>query len=400
MLYRSPCQPASVQAPSFSLERGKSQRERFPVRIGIDLTGLWRHQTGIFRYADRITRALLARDDQIAYTLFYRRGEPPPALAEGTRARLIATPLRQERLATQLWFPLARRHLGLDAIHYPAFPPPLLQHEGMIASIHDLTALRYPQTMTFAGRRYWGPLLRHAGRVARPVLVPGRSTYADVITLTGAAPERVAITPYAADPSFGQAPAPALLQAARRRWHLPERFLLAVGTLEPRKNLATLFTALERLRRTLSPPPTLVVAGREGWGDVATAARLRALGAAVRFTGHIADPELIALYHLATVFVYPSLYEGFGFPVLESFWANCPVVSTTSSSIPEVAGDAALLVDPLDSEALAAAIAGIWTDRPLADRLRTAGATRARQFSWQRCAELTVAAYQLSREGT
>jgi len=369
------------------------------VRVGLDLTGLWRRKTGIFRYADSISRALLARDDGIAYTLFYRHGEPPPAFDGQRRPRLLPTPWRQERLATQLWFPLARRRLGLDAIHYPAFPPPLLQRRGMIASIHDLTALRYPGTMTLAGRRYWGPTLRHAARVASPVLVPSLSTYRDAVRLAGAAPERLAVTPYAADPGFGVRPPEPVLQAVRRRWALPDRFILAVGTLEPRKNLGTLFAALERLRRTMSPPPMLVVAGREGWGDVMTTKRLRSLGGAVRFTGHVGEADLVALYHLATIFAYPSLYEGFGFPILEAFWANCPVVSTTSSSIPEVAGDGALLVDPRDEEAMAAAIHELWTDRSLAARLRAAGAARTRQFTWDRCAALTVAAYRQGIEG-
>ncbi|MGI8913637.1 MAG: glycosyltransferase family 4 protein [Chloroflexota bacterium] len=364
------------------------------MRLGIDLTGLWRRKTGVFRYADAISRALIERDDGIAYTLFYRRGESPPTYPGLARVRSVATPLRQERLAMQLWFPLARHRLGLDGIHYPAFPPPIAQRKGMIMSIHDLTALRYPETMTVAGRRYWGPLLRHAARVASPVLAPSLSTVHDVVTLAGAPAERVALTPYAADPSFGRRPAEQALQAVRRRWALPERFLLAVGTLEPRKNLGTLFVALERLRVTVAPPPVLVVAGREGWGDVTTNARLRALGSAVIFTGHVSEADLIALYHLATVFVYPSRYEGFGFPVLEAFWANCPVVSTTSSSIPEVAGDAALLVDPLDAEAMADAIRRLWLDRALTARLCSAGAHRTRQFTWDRCAELTVAAYR------
>ena len=363
------------------------------MRIGLDLTGLWRRRTGIFRYADAISRALLARDDGIVYTLFYRRGEAPPFPPQAG-VRLVATPVRQERLAMQLWFPLARWRLGLDAIHYPAFPPPLWQRRGMVASIHDLTPLRYPQTMTFAGRRYWGPLLRHAARTATPVLVPSRSTFADAVQLAGAAPERVVLTPYAADPSFGRRPPGAALQAVRRRWQLPDRFLLAVGTLEPRKNLGTLFGALETLRGTLDPPPALVIAGREGWGDVTTSAQLRAFGSAVRFTGHVSEADLIALYHLASVFVYPSRYEGFGFPVLEAFWAGCPVVTTTSSSIPEVAGEAALLVDPLDAAAMAAAIHALWEDPGLAARYRTAGAERTRQFTWDRCAALTVAAYR------
>lgn len=364
------------------------------MRIGIDLTGLWRQKTGIFRYAADISRALVERaDDDLTYTLFYRRGEAPP-LPPGPHARLVATPVRQERLAMQLWFPLARQRLGLDAIHYPAFPPPLLQQRGMIASIHDLTAFRYPETMTAAGRRYWRPMLGHAARVARPVLVPTRSTRTDVITLAGAAPERVAVTPYAADAAFAVAPPLPYLAQLRARWSLPEHFLLAVGTLEPRKNLVTLFAALERLRGRLRPEPLLVVVGREGWGQNGTRELLQSLGERVRFTGHIDDADLRGLYHLASAFVYPSLYEGFGFPILEAFLARCPVISTTSSSIPEVAGDAALLVDPHDAAALAEAIAAVWSDAALAERLRGAGAAQAVRFTWDRCAAATVAAYR------
>ena len=120
------------------------------LRVGIDLTGLWRPRTGIFRYAERITAALLARHDGIEYTLFYRRGERQPEFGGPFRVRMAPTPVRQERLATQLWFPLARRRLKLDLIHYPAFPPPLLQWRGMVANIHDLTVMRYPETMTLS----------------------------------------------------------------------------------------------------------------------------------------------------------------------------------------------------------------------------------------------------------
>ena len=296
-----------------------------------------------------------------------------------------------------LWFPLARRRLGLDAIHYPAFPAPLFQQNGMVASIHDVTALRYPETMTFVGRHYWRPLLVHAARVARPVLTGSNSTGADLIALAGADPARIVVTPYAADAAFTQQPAPDVLAAIRARYRLPERFVLAVGTLEPRKNLGTLFAALQRLRRALADPPTLVVVGREGWGPAAAVEQLRSLGDAVRFTGHIGDEALIALYHLAAVFVYPSLYEGFGFPILEAFAAGCPVVTTEVSSLPEVAGDAALLVEPLDATALAEAVARLWRDDVLAGRLRAAGRARARQFTWERCAELTAAAYHMAR---
>lgn len=360
----------------------------------MDLTGLWRRKTGIFRYAASISRALLARADGIDYTLFYRRGEPPPAFAVGSGARLVATPLRQERLAMQLWFPLARRRLNLDAIHYPAFPPPLLQRRGMVASIHDVTAWRYPQTMTWIGRHYWRPLLRHAAAVGRPVLAPSESTRADLIALAGADPGRVVVTPYAADAAFGERPPDGVFEVVRRRFRLPERYLLTVGTLEPRKNLITLLRAMDLLQRTATDTPTLVLVGREGWGLPDTVQRLQALGDAVRFTGHISDQELIALYHGAALFVFPTLYEGFGLPVLEAFAAGCPVVSTATSSIPEAAGEAALLVDPLDHLAMAEAISDVWNDRAVAGQLRRLGRERSAQFTWDRCAELTVAAYR------
>ncbi|MCL4509198.1 MAG: glycosyltransferase family 4 protein [Chloroflexi bacterium] len=363
------------------------------MHIGIDLTGLWRQRTGIFRYAASLTPALLSLDSEIEYTLFVRKSETLPRWHSVRPVRIVETPWRQERLSMQLWFPWVRRQLGLDAIHYPAFPPPLLQHRGMVASVHDLTVLRYPETMTLAGRVYWGPLLRHAARVARPVLVPTQSTRQDLLELTTADPAHIVITPYAADERFALPPSPELIQHLRDRWSLPGRFALAVGTLEPRKNLPRLFEALAFLQQRGVTVP-LIVVGRPGWGNVIPGAVSKL---PIQFTGHVTDEELVAFYHLASLFVYPSLYEGFGFPILEAFWAGCPVITSCESSLPEVAGDAAVLISPHDTAALASAIDELWQDRVSARRLAAAGQERVRQFSWETCARLTVAAYGLTQ---
>ncbi len=358
------------------------------MRIGIDLTGLWRQHTGIFRYAASLTPALLQRDDGIEYILFVRRGSSLPPWPAQAPFRIIQTPWTNERLATQLWFPLVRQQLRITAIHYPAFPPPLLQHHGLIASIHDLTVFRHPATMTRVGRLYWRPTLLHAARVGCPVLVPTRAIQTDLFTYTNAKPQHIVITPYAADPRFGCAPSKSLSDHIRHRWQLPERFILAVGTLEPRKNLHTLVAALRWLAEHNLRIP-LVIVGRPGWGKPLPPIP----GVPIQFTGYVTDEELIAFYHLASLFVYPSLYEGFGFPILEAFWAGCPVITTATSSLPEVAGGAAVLVPPKDVSALAQAIDELWHDVVSARRLIAAGKARAQQFSWATCAAQTAAAY-------
>ncbi len=181
------------------------------------------------------------------------------------------------------------------------------------------------------------------------------------------------------------------------RYGLPPRYVLAVGTLEPRKNLTTLLAAFARLRRNgeVDADLRLVLAGARGWLEEPIFATVRSLGLedAVRFTGFVDDDDLPAVYSGAALFVFPSLHEGFGLPLLEAMACGVPVVTSNVSSMPEVAGDAATLVDPRDGEGLAAAIGRLLRDEALRDRLREAGIARARQFSWEATARRTLDAY-------
>jgi glycosyltransferase involved in cell wall biosynthesis len=213
------------------------------------------------------------------------------------------------------------------------------------------------------------------------------------VRLLGIPAEKIVVTHNAADAHFAP-PAPAALDAFRRRMGLPERFILFVGTLEPRKNLPTLLDAYARIARSTDAP--LIIGGGKGWlyDEIFAKAESLDLGDRVRFAGYIDGNDLPLWYAAATVFTLPSLYEGFGMPLLEAMACGTPVVTTTSSSLPEVVGDAGLTVPPTDADALGGALLRLLDDAELRAELREQGLRRARRFSWRATAERTLAAYQ------
>ena len=238
--------------------------------------------------------------------------------------------------------------------------------------------------------------LARVRRKADLALVPSLAVKGDVVQRLGLPEDRVVVTSEGCEPRFRPA-GPASLGGVAARYGLPARYVLAVGTLEPRKNLTTLLHAFARLRQggDVDPGLQLVLAGARGWLDGPIFRTVRALGLeqTVRFPGFIDDDDLPAVYSGAALFVFPSLYEGFGLPLLEAMACGVPVITSNVASMPEVAGDAALLVDPRDAGGLAAAIARALRDRKLRARLRAAGLARAGQFSWETAARRTLDAY-------
>ena len=209
-------------------------------------------------------------------------------------------------------------------------------------------------------------------------------TERDLVALFPRTADRTAVLPLAAHPRFRPDHPEQELAAALARHDLPERFVLGVGTLEPRKNLVRLIDAYTALPDAVRAATPLVLVGPKGWE--ADEIERRAGAAGVRITGFVSDEDLSLLYTACTAFAYPSLYEGFGLPVLEALAAGAPTVTSTTSSLPEVAGDAALLVDPLDTAALQSALEQLLTDEALTARLRAEGPRRAAAFSWDRMA--------------
>ncbi|MCX6026985.1 MAG: glycosyltransferase family 1 protein [Chloroflexi bacterium] len=225
--------------------------------------------------------------------------------------------------------------------------------------------------------------------------MPSESTRDDLQRITHVPESRVHMVPYGVSPSFRPVHAPHLRRAVAERYGLPSEFLLYVGNLEPRKNLPRLLEAYARLPGRQVVPP-LVLAGTRGWKDAPlreTMERLN-LGRRVVFPGYIPQEDLPAVYSMAAAFVYPSLYEGFGLPVLEAMACGTPVITSNVSSMPEVAGDAALLVSPNDVEGLTRALDRVLGEPDLRAELSRRGLARARQFTWRRAAESTLAVYR------
>lgn len=260
----------------------------------------------------------------------------------------------------------------------------------MVLTIYDLNVLRFPGLFRPWFRYYARTVLPRAARAADAVITLSHASKADIVEGLRIPAERVSVIPPGVHPSFTP-PSPGSAHAAevRRRYGLGGDFVLDVGSVEPRKNLPRLIAAIERLRgQPATADIMLVHAGPEGWlSNGVTAAP------GVHFLGHVPREDLAALYGLARVCAYPSLWEGFGLPVAEAMACGCPVVTSNVSSLPEVAEGAAVLVDPGSVEAIAAGIARLWTDEPLRADLARRGRERARNFTWERTAHATAAVY-------
>jgi glycosyltransferase involved in cell wall biosynthesis len=317
----------------------------------------------------------------------------PRVNARLTRLPVDRPPVRIAWEQTVLPVELLRE--GADLLHALGFVSPIAWRGRTVVTVYDLSFLRFPETFNRSNRMYLGnftpPSLRRADRV----ITISEETRRDVIELCGVAPERVTPILLAADERFRPA-APDAVRAFRRRQGLPDRFVLYQGTLQPRKNVETLVRAYARLRSQGSDDHILVLAGPRGWQYEPIFELIRQLGLEpyVTFPGFVPDDELALWYSSAAVFAFPSRYEGFGLPLLEAMACGAPVVSSSASSLPEVVGDAGVLVDPSDVEGLCSALCQLLEDEPRRQALAAAGRVRAQTFSWRRTASETVQVYR------
>jgi glycosyltransferase involved in cell wall biosynthesis len=311
-----------------------------------------------------------------------------------------------------------------DVLFVPAHVLPLGAplRRGMrtVVTIHDMGYLHFPDAHTPAHRLYLRLSTRWSARAATRLIAISAVTRDDLVRFAGARPDKIAVIHHGVSPRFRPVEDHAALAAAQAKYGIRPPYILYVGTIQPRKNLARLleaFAQLDQRRKTKdersrsavhidepssfvlrpsSAPESiqLVIAGKRGWlSDEIQRQAARLFGAssqAVRFTGYVADDDLPALLSGALAFAYPSLYEGFGMPVLEAMACGAPVLTAATSSLPEVAGDAALLVDPEDTAAIAAGLARLASDAALRADLRARGLARAAMFTWDRCAGETL----------
>jgi glycosyltransferase involved in cell wall biosynthesis len=323
----------------------------------------------------------------------------------------FATPLRdrktpRDRLATiahDVWWTQvgavdAARACGARLLHVPAMMAPLGRSLRVIATIHDLAILRFPQKFRTWQRTFSNYLLPRVVRSVDAIVAVSDATKTDLVELLSVDPARVSVIPCGVSSDFWPlADGDARIDAVRRQYSLPREYAITVGAIEPRKNLPRLLRALKLLATTRKEfaDLTLLHVGPKGWlaHDVSSAVAELGLQDRVRFLGYVPNADLAALYQLARVSIYPSLFEGFGLPVLEAMACGCPVVTSNSSSMPEVAGGAAVLVDPLSEESIADGLERVWTDDRLRGDLIGRGRCRASQFSWDSAARETLKLY-------
>lgn len=285
--------------------------------------------------------------------------------------------------------------LKLDVLHSPMHVLPAVCPSASVVTVLDLAFIRYPETFPGPQRRYLDFCTRRAVRKADAVIAISESTKQDIVDLIGCPADRIFTTPLAADASFAPVSA-GKLEEVKRRYGITDATVLYVGTLEPRKNILRLLDAFAEVRSTIGSDCRLVLGGGKGWlyDEVFARAEARGLKESVRFVGYVPGEDLPALYASARVFVYPSLYEGFGLPSLEAMACGTPVITSNTSSLPEVVGDAGITVDPRDTEQLADSMLTVLTDDDLARGMCERGLRRAAEFSWQRTAAMTLEVYR------
>jgi glycosyltransferase involved in cell wall biosynthesis len=364
------------------------------------------HFPGIGRYVRNLAQALPSRlTDDERLIILWNPSDPTawnPAPLAGPQVQIVPAPVSSFSLRQQWAIPPLLKQVAGSTSQSPIPNPqsPIFHstyylmpyRPGMptLLTVYDLIALRQPQTVSLRARLFFGVATRLALAASERIVTISASARDDLLAHFPVSAERVTAIPLAADPRFHPQPADEIARV-RAKYNLPDHYIFYLGINKPHKNLPRLIAAYSQLATRNAQ---LIIAG--AWDDRYPESRTLAapLGDAVRFLGPVDDADLPAMHSAATLFVFPSLYEGFGLPVLEAMACGAPVICGNRSSLPEVAGDAVILVDPTDTHAIAAAMRQVLADDVLRSTLREKSLRQAAHFSWQRTAAKTLAVYR------
>jgi len=354
------------------------------VRIGIDARKL--HDFGIGTYIRNLLRQLARLDRETEFVLLCRPEDRDALAVVGPNFRPVVESSGNYSIAEQIRIPLALKREGVTLFHAPHYVLPPLVGCRSVVTIHDCIHLMFPQylpnRMAFT---YARTSIALAARRATRVMTVSESSKRDILRFVDVKPEKIDVIYNAFDERFGVEPIEEDVVRVRERYQLHDEFVLYAGNVKPHKNLERLIEAYDLVRKRGLDRLKLVMIGDEisKYAALRRAVHQHQLHKYVRFLGYLPEETLAVMYRLAGVFVFPSLYEGFGLPPLEAMASGTPVVTSNASSLPEVAGDAAVLVDPYSPQAIADGIYQVLTDESVRRSLRRKGLARAAQFSWE-----------------
>jgi glycosyltransferase involved in cell wall biosynthesis len=364
------------------------------MRIGIDARLVYYSRAGIGQYIMRLVEALARLEANQDEFILLQSRKDPTQIVNGRNFGRISLWTPSHHWAEQTTLRVEIGHLRLDLLHSPDFIPPFRRNCKSVITVHDLAFLLYPHFLTKEAARYYGQI-DQAVRRTDHIIAVSESTRQDTIKLLGVPERKITVIHEAANPIYQ----PMDQEEARQRvvdiYGLDRDYILFVSTIEPRKNLPGLLQAYRKLLDNYKRPEGLVLAGSKGWlsEEVYDMVNRLELDQHIRFLGRVPSEHLLYLYNAARLLVHPSFYEGFGLPPLEAMTCGTPTVVSSVSALPEVVGDAAILVDPHDIDGLTVAMWRVLTDTDLRASLVSKGLKRARMFSWERAAQETLEAY-------
>ncbi|NIN63504.1 MAG: glycosyltransferase [Anaerolineae bacterium] len=364
------------------------------MRIGIDARLVYYSRAGIGQYITGLVKGLSECDEDHEFVLLQSRKDKTVLADQPNFFRKSLWTPSHHRFE-QVVLPFEISPLRLDILHSPDFIPPFRRDYKSVITVHDLAFILYPHFLTEESARYYGQIDR-AVRHADHIVADSQSTKRDIINFLGVPESKITVIYAAADGEYRPVTDGRSLKTVQEKYSLDGPFLLFVSTIEPRKNLPTLLRAFRRLLDNYKLDVKLTVVGQRGWfcGEVFAVTESLDLSEDIAFLGHVPMEDLVLLYNAAQALVHPSYYEGFGLPPLEAMACGTPSIVANVSSLPEVVGDASLLIPPDDVEGWTVAMWRVLTDDSLHSELSAKGLTRAQLFSWKKAAQATLDLYK------
>lgn len=352
------------------------------MKIGIDVQTTLGQKTGFGFYVQNLVENLKKYDFQNQYRLFKPK----------EKTRDLSTP--QRFIWDQFGFPDQSKKIGLDILHQPCFSAPIFYQGVTIVTVHDLIAIFYGKDIPFFSRQYFGRWMPFTYKKADHIIAVSEHTKRDLVRILNIHPSKITVIYLAAGIKIKDIQKEQI-RKIKKKYQITGQYLLHVGTLNPRKNLEFLVKVFAKIIKQF-PKLQLVIAGKKGWyyEDLFELVKRLSLDNKVLFTDYVSDQDMPYLYAGSEIFVFPSLYEGFGLPTLEAMQSGAPVISSNTSSMPEIVGGAGILLSPADEDQWVAKIILLMQNRMLRQKLIYQGKIQANKFSWRKTALQTVRVYE------